>query len=319
MSSVWASTLIVIADASCGLRCLSSRRSSLMTSAPMTGMTAIESRLEPTSSSATPQPEALARSTTASSPAGSVARARSLTSTKTRSIDSARVTTARRSGGHATANASGSTLRNSDSDGGSPAPTNASNAAARHTQSSSATRPARRAAANSAAGSASAVPRGPRASASSPTTSRDCRSTTGWKTTPMSRRARTPSSSRTSPTSCCDDPPAEPLSTWSAALIRCSSGVCTVRPHPRASTATRRRTDPSWAPALATGTLRRTPDRRVIGCPPAPRSSRAPQGSDSPAARHARSWWRCSPGQPASPARCPRRRSPQAPQAPQAW
>ena len=64
--------------------------------------------------------------------------------------------------------------------------------------SSSATRPVRRAAANRAAGFASAVARGPRARASSPTTSRDRRSMIGWKTTPMSRRASTPSSSRSS-------------------------------------------------------------------------------------------------------------------------
>lgn len=140
-----------------------------------------------------PQPISRARSTAASSPAGSVTRARSLTSTKTRSIASARATSVTRSAGHSAPGDSGSVLTKTDSDGGRSASRTARRAVARQTQSSSAVRPRAAAAANNAAGLSRSLPAGPRASASRPTTCIDRRSTTGWNTAETERRSMTAS------------------------------------------------------------------------------------------------------------------------------
>jgi hypothetical protein len=113
-----------------------------------------------------PQPAWRAWATVASSRAGSPARARSVTSTTTRSRPLPSSMAALRSSGQATPSETGSALTNRVSGGPSPPRMAPVKAAARQAQSSSATRPARQAAPNRAAGVSRDEPIGPLASAS---------------------------------------------------------------------------------------------------------------------------------------------------------
>ena len=141
VSSAWARTALTILATSAVVRPWTSRRSSLITSGRTKGITARLAGSAPTSSRATPQPTARARATAPSRPAGSRATTRSVTSMTTRSRRSATSTTGHRSSGQATPSEAGSQLTNSRRAGSSSALAAAWNAAARQTQSSSATRP----------------------------------------------------------------------------------------------------------------------------------------------------------------------------------
>src|SRR5919201_1949970 len=90
---------------------------------------------------------------------------------------------------------SGSTLRKRTCGARRPAASAPFSAWRWQSQSSSSSRPASRAAANRRSGRSSAVPRGPRARASYPTTARVARSTTGWKPTSTAPSASTSASS----------------------------------------------------------------------------------------------------------------------------
>ena len=94
--------------------------SSLIRSGRTNGSTARVAGAAPTSSRATPQPARRAWATVASSRAGSPTRARSVTSTTTRSRPLARSMAALRSSGQATPNETGSALTNRVSGGPSP-------------------------------------------------------------------------------------------------------------------------------------------------------------------------------------------------------
>jgi hypothetical protein len=164
--SAWARTTFTMWAASVVVRPWSRRMSSLIRSGRTNGSTARVAGAAPTSSRATPQPAWRAWATVASSRAGSPLRARSVTSTTTRSRPRPSSMAALRSSGQATPSETGSALTNRVSGGPSPPRTASVKAAARQAQSSSATRPARQAAPNRAAGVSRAEASGPRASAS---------------------------------------------------------------------------------------------------------------------------------------------------------
>jgi hypothetical protein len=164
--SAWARTVLTMWAASAVVRPWSRRMSSLIRSGRTNGSTARLAGAAPTSSRATPQPALRAWATVASSRAGSPATARSVTSTTTRRRPSAESMADLRSSGQATPRVTGSALTNRVRGGTSPPRTASVKAAARQTQSSSATLPARQAAPNRAAGDSRADPIGPLARAS---------------------------------------------------------------------------------------------------------------------------------------------------------
>ena len=178
-----------------GLSC-TSRRSSLMTSGAMNGISASERWSAPTSSSAIRSPRPRIVSTRASISAGLSVSARSVSSTTTSSSVAACSNRAMSAGGMSTSSSDGSTLTNRVlRRRASKAPCSA---AARQAHSSSASSPHARAASNSRSGRSNEEPTGPRARASYATTSRVSRSTIGWyreRMRPPSRISRSSAAS----------------------------------------------------------------------------------------------------------------------------
>jgi len=178
LRSACALTAVMMSATSMLVLAWTRRRSSLMTSGCSNGSNARLAGSAPTSSSATRQPRARTPAAARRSPAGSAVRSRSVISMMIeRSAAARRIAVASAGGGALTAG--GSTLMNNSRVAGSRAVRAPRNAANRHAQSSSTSTPWSRAAANRASGVCRGLSRGPRASASYPTTRRVSRSTTG--------------------------------------------------------------------------------------------------------------------------------------------